>query len=41
LCTFSDGLGDFAGFHARIRVTPPNDGVNWHWDGTYDFDIDR
>jgi hypothetical protein len=37
LCTFSDGMGRFAGFNARVRVSPPTDGVNWHWDGTYGF----
>jgi hypothetical protein len=40
LCTFSDGTGDLAGFHARARVSPPSDGVNWHWDGVYRFDDD-
>jgi len=38
LCTFSDGTGEFAGFNARVRVTPPDDGENWHWEGTYSFD---
>jgi hypothetical protein len=38
LCTFSDGTGRFAGFHARIQVTPPADATDyWHWDGTYSF----
>jgi hypothetical protein len=37
LCTFSDGIGQFAGFQARADVAPPTDGVNWHWDGTYSF----
>jgi hypothetical protein len=38
LCTFSDGTGRFAGFHARIQVTPPTDETDfWHWDGTYSF----
>jgi hypothetical protein len=37
LCTFSDGTGRFGGFSARVRVSPPTDGVNWHWDGTYSF----
>jgi hypothetical protein len=38
LCTFSDGTGRFAGFHARIQVTPPADQTDfWHWDGTYSF----
>ena len=40
LCTFSDGTGDFSGFHARISVSPPLDGKNWHWDGVYGFDDD-
>jgi hypothetical protein len=37
LCTFSDGTGQFAGFQARVDVSPPTDGLNWHWDGTYSF----
>ena len=37
LCTFSDGSGEFAGFSARVVVSPPTDGVNFHWDGTYRF----
>ena len=38
LCTFADGTGRFAGFHARVQVTPPaNDQDFWHWDGTYSF----
>jgi hypothetical protein len=45
LCAFSDGTGGLAGFHARADVTPPTDGVNWHWEGTYGFseesDTDR
>jgi len=42
-CTFSDGTGDLRGFQARFDVTPPTDGVHWHWDGTYSFvsDSDR
>jgi len=40
LCTFSDGTGRLAGFHARIKVSPPADGLNWHWDGVYGFDDD-
>jgi len=36
LCTFSDGTGEFAGFQARINVTPLG-GVNFAWDGTYSF----
>jgi len=37
LCTFSDGTGQLTGFQARVDVTPPTDGVNWHWKGTYNF----
>jgi hypothetical protein len=39
LCTFSDGTGDFAGFSARVDVSPfpPPDAVDIHWDGTYSF----
>ena len=37
LCTFSDGTGEFTGFSARVVVSPPTDGSNWHWDGTYRF----
>ena len=38
LCTFSDGTGRFAGFHARVEVSPPRyDGDDWHWRGTYGF----
>jgi hypothetical protein len=38
LCTFSDGTGRLAGFHARIEVSPPSyDGDDWHWRGTYRF----
>lgn len=38
LCTFSDGTGRLAGFHARVDVTPPGyDGDDWHWRGTYGF----
>lgn len=38
LCTFSDGTGSFAGFHARVDVTPPRDASDdWHWRGTYGF----
>jgi hypothetical protein len=38
LCTFSGGTGELAGFTARLDVSPPRDGVNWHWDGPYSFD---
>jgi hypothetical protein len=40
LCTFSDGMGRFDGFSARVRVSPDDDGVHYHWDGTYSFDRD-
>lgn len=38
LCTFSDGTGQFAGFSARINVSPDTTtpGV-FHLDGTYQF----
>jgi hypothetical protein len=38
LCTFSDGIGQFAGFHARVNVsTSDPDFINYNWDGTYGF----
>jgi hypothetical protein len=37
LCTFSGGTGKFTQFAASVNVSPPSDGVNWHWDGTYSF----
>lgn len=38
LCTFSDGTGRFAGFNARVQVSPPAaEGEDWRWDGTYSF----
>ena len=37
LCTFSGGTGKFTSFQARADVSPPTDGVNWHWEGTYSF----
>jgi len=37
LCTFSGGTGEFTHFDASVDVSPPTDGVNWHWDGTYSF----
>ena len=38
LCTFSDGTGRFAGFNARVKVSPPaSEDDDWHWDGTYSF----
>jgi hypothetical protein len=38
VCTFSDGTGQFAGFHARVDVSPPTSGDDWFWEGTYSFD---
>jgi hypothetical protein len=36
LCTFSDGTGTLAGFHARVRVSADSKIPNlWNWDGTY------
>jgi hypothetical protein len=40
ICTFSDGTGNLANFHARVKVSPPTDGLNWHWEGVYGFDDD-
>jgi hypothetical protein len=42
LCTFSDGTGQFAGFHARVTVSYLG-GYDWAWDGTYSFSpqVDR
>jgi hypothetical protein len=37
LCTFSDGIGDLAGFEARVDVLCPGDGLHCTWDGTYGF----
>ena len=37
LCTFSGGTGKFTFFNGSVDVSPPSDGVNWHWDGTYSF----
>ncbi len=40
LCTFSDGTGRFAGFNARVQVSPPSaEGEDWRWDGTYSFSV--
>jgi hypothetical protein len=36
LCTFSDGTGDFSGFHARVNGSGTF--AEYHWDGTYGFD---
>ena len=38
ICTFSDGTGQFAGFHARVDVFPPSQTrADWLWTGTYGF----
>jgi hypothetical protein len=34
LCTFSDGTGQFTGFHARVQVDCR---TSCRWDGTYKF----
>jgi hypothetical protein len=39
LCTFSDGTGELAGFHAR--VDGHGDYANFHWDGIYSFEAVR
>lgn len=36
LCTFSDGMGQLAGFTARINVSFLG-GKLWAWEGTYSF----
>ena len=36
LCTFTDGVGQLAGFHARVEVAPTG-GPNFRWSGTYHF----
>lgn len=38
LCVFTDGLGDFAGFSARIDVRIDFSTGITSWDGTYSFD---
>jgi hypothetical protein len=40
LCTFSDGTGEFTGFHARLDVSPAG-GPNFIWDGTYSYTPER
>jgi len=38
VCTFSNGTGQFAGFHARVDVsTSDTNFINYNWDGTYGF----
>lgn len=36
LCTFTDGVGPLAGFHARVAVAPTG-GPKFSWIGTYSF----
>jgi hypothetical protein len=38
LCVIADGLGDFAGFSARINVRIDFPSGITYWDGTYSFD---
>lgn len=38
LCTFSDGLGAFAGFEARVNVSFRPSTMDFLWQGTYSFD---
>jgi hypothetical protein len=40
LCTFTDGLGRLAGFHARVDVSSLG-GADWAWRGTYGFSQDE
>ena len=40
LCTFSDGTGQFTGFHARVDVSS-TDGINYTFNGTYSFSPER
>jgi len=37
LCTFSDGTGQLAGFHARVKVDCTS---VCRWDGTYSFSLE-
>ena len=49
LCTLSDGIGDFAGFNARVDVLSLWDGVIplnssaylYSWTGTYSFNPEQ
>ena len=38
LCTFSDGTGQLAGFHARVKVDCTS---VCRWDGTYRFSLEH
>jgi hypothetical protein len=40
LCTFSDGVGELAGFHAHVAVAPTG-GVNFSRTGRYSFKGDN
>ncbi len=40
LCTFSDGIGGFAGFQARIDVLYLG-GPDYAWNGTYSWERDK
>ena len=42
LCQFTDGVGELAGFHARVNVSPTG-GPNFSWEGRYSFtpEVDR
>jgi len=38
LCTFTDGVGRFAGFSARVKVSPSDQGLPFFdWEGAYSF----
>jgi len=37
LCTFTDGVGKLAGFHARLAVTTAAGANNYSWNGSYYF----
>jgi hypothetical protein len=41
LCTFSDGTGPLAGFHARVNLSTTDGGKTFYWDGTYSFSRER
>jgi hypothetical protein len=35
ICTFAQGTGSLAGFHARVTVSANSDFSVFYWDGTY------
>ena len=39
-CSFWGGTGKFTWFHASVDVTSRG-GLNWAWDGTYDYSPER